>query len=124
MKIEKDRHWFLTLWLVLLLLSNAYGLYSNVTGGSNLREAHPNAPGWAFLMFNLMGLIALVSVIALFMWKKWGFWAFGVASIVGFGVNLVIGLSLGFAALGFLAIGILFVALRIGGDMNGWSQLE
>jgi len=43
---------------------------------------------------------------------------------VGFAVNLVVGVGVGLDSLGFFSIGVTFVALRIGGDSNGWSQLD
>ena len=66
----------------------------------------------------------VVFAIAIFQWKKWGFFGVIVNTIVAFGINMYAGVGIGQSVLGLVGVGVLFGVLQIGGDQNGWSQLE
>jgi hypothetical protein len=121
---DKERHGFLTLWLVLMLLSHSVTAYSVATGAQAMRESMPAMPGWAVPVMLLLNVVAIACTLGLFMWQKWGFWGICGVAVVGFGVNLAIGLGLGMALIGFASVVILFIALQVGGDRKGWPQLD
>jgi peptidoglycan/LPS O-acetylase OafA/YrhL len=125
MAMSKERHWFLTLWLVLMLLANLAAAFTNFTGAAAMREAYPNAPGWSITVLGVLALLNVVGVAALFLWKKWGFWLFCLSGLAAAGINLfVVGLGAGLSLFGLAGLVVLFIALQVGGERKGWPQLD
>jgi hypothetical protein len=125
MATSKDRHGFLTLWLLLMLLANLAAMFTNFTGAAAMREAYPSAPGWSITVLGVLALLNVVAIAALFLWKKWGFWLYCLNGLASAGINLfVVGLGAAFALIGLAGIVVLFVALQVGGERKGWPQLD
>ena len=120
----KNRHGCLTAILILMIFANSVTALAYLLGGNAMRSVVPNAPGWIFTVLLVGSLFNLACSIALFQWKKWGFWGFCVNSAVVFGINRAIGMGAGTSVLGLLGILLLYGVLHIGGEKNGWSQLE
>lgn len=120
----KSRHGCLTAWLVLMIIANSASALMYLLGSDAIRQALPNAPGWAFPVLIVFSLFNLVCAIALFQWKKWGFWGFCVSSVVALVVNLSIGLGIGPAVGGLIGVALLYGVLQIGKENKGWPQLD
>ena len=120
----KQRHGCLTALLLAFIIMNALGALMNLFGGAMIRQTFPDAPGWALPVLGIAGILNLVCLIALFEWKKWGFYGAVALAILGFVVNLVVGLNILQALLGLVGIAVLYGVLQIGGDKKGWTQLE
>jgi hypothetical protein len=120
----KQRHGCLTAWLVLMIVGGIYGIYANLFNTALLKTAYPNAPAWCFTALALLGVVHIVCAVGLLMWKKWGFYGIAALSVVGVGINVMIGLNIGFALLGLVGVAILYGVLNIGDTDKGWPQLE
>ncbi|MCL0039229.1 hypothetical protein M1N46_03235 [Dehalococcoidia bacterium] len=126
---EKQRHGCLTAWLVLLIIGGALSLLGTALGylvdPQLMREAFPDAPGWAFPAMAVLSLLGLVFAIALFTWKKWAFWGYVLSSIAGAIVSVLMGAPVWQSLLGLAGVVVLYAVLQIGGkEKKGWSQLE
>ncbi|MCL0103755.1 hypothetical protein M1O51_04000 [Dehalococcoidia bacterium] len=126
---EKQRHGCLTAWLVLLIIGGALSLLGTALGylvdPQLMREAFPDAPGWAFPAMAVLSLLGLVFAIALFTWKKWAFWGYVLSSIAGAIVSVLMGAQVWQSLLGLAGVVVLYAVLQIGGkEKKGWSQLE
>ncbi len=120
----KQRHGCLTAFLVVGVIANSLAAFMNLFGSATIRQSFPGAPGWAFPVLGIAGVFNLVCLIALFQWKKWGFYGAAASGLVAFAVNLAVGLNIVQAILGLVGIAVLYGVLQIGGDQNGWVQLE
>lgn len=115
----KSRHWFLTTWLILMIVGNIGGTLTYIL----MPQAYSYLPGWIIPVNIAVSLINLGSIIALFLWKKWGFWLLCGTCISVFILNLSIGVGIGSSILGLLGVPILFGVLQIGKEKKGWAQL-
>jgi hypothetical protein len=115
----KSRHWFLTTWLILMILGNISGALTYIL----MPQAYSYLPGWIIPVNIAVSLINLGSIIALFLWKKWGFWLLCGTCISVFVLNLSIGVGIGPSILGLIGVPILFGVLQIGKEKKGWTQL-
>ena len=119
------RHEYLSSWMVLMIIANSgtalmYLLWSDIicTGLSNVS-------GWVFPVIMIAFCIFnIVCLFALFHWKKWGFWGYCGSSVVTFVVNLFVGLAIVPAITSIICVALLYGALNIGEENNGWLQLE
>jgi len=120
MENEKKRHGCLTAWLLLMILANSLTALMYVFGTAIVQ----GMPGWTRFAFALLGVVNLACGIALYQWKKWGYWGFIGTSIIGFFINLMIGVGVLSSVAGLVGIGILYGVLQIGEEEKGWPQLE
>jgi hypothetical protein len=120
---QKKRHGCLTAWLVMMIIANSATALSYLLGSAFMKQTFPNAPNWGFPVLIILGLANLICAIALLRWKKWGFWGTCASTIVIFITNLYIGTG-GAAILGLAGPALLYAVLQIGGENNGWSQLD
>ena len=116
----KKRHWFLTTWLILMIVSSVATILIYLLMG----DTFSYLPGWAIPVLIVFLLINLGSAIALFKWKKWAFWVLCGTSVVGFVVNLLTGVGIVTALSGLISVPILYGVLNIGKENKGWTQLE
>ena len=124
MKTQKFRHKFLTVWLIIILLADLFLLFLNTCNSLTVSAIDPNIPIWLFPTSTFISFLNIIFIVALFRWKKWGFWGLVATSIVSFIINLMIGQDLVLSILGFSSLLTLFVALQVGKEYKGWSQLE
>jgi len=108
---EKKRRTFLTIWLVLMLIANIYAALTYLLLNSSIASAYPNVSSRIFYIFSLLGLANLVFVIFLFRWKRWAFYAFCGTTLVGFIMNLAIGLGIAAAIFGLIGPMILYAIM-------------
>lgn len=120
----KQRHGCLAVWLALMLIANGFAAVSTPLLVGAIQRVTPNFPAWVVWPVALLSVLNVVFAIALFNWKKWGFSGFLGTSLVAFGLNLYAGIGIPQAVVGLLGVAILYGVLRIGGEKNGWSQLE
>jgi hypothetical protein len=80
---------------------------------------------WTYLAAILSGALGVVCLLALLRWKKWGFYGFVLLCTADLGFRWT---SFGYperdALFTFAALVVLCVALQIGGERQGWKQLE
>jgi hypothetical protein len=120
---QKKRHGCLAAWLAMLIIGNSATSMFYLVGSELMKQTFPNAPNWAFPVLVILGLVNLICAIALLRWKKWGFWGACASAIVIFITNIYIGTG-GAAILGLAGPALLYGVLQIGGENNGWSQLD
>jgi len=114
--MEKKRHGCLTAYLILAIVTVAV-IGVSYSGIGNL-TSH-GSPVYA-----VDSLLKIAFLIAIWRWRKWGFWAIVVLDIIG-------GAYQAFAIDSFippvaavLDILIMYGVLHIGGERQGWRQLE
>jgi len=122
----KKRHGCLLVYLILMLIANAFNsfVYLNPPTLPPEMTEMANVIGWLFPVMATVGLINLISTVAILKWKKWGFWLFTLTACVTICLNLYAGVSIGSSMFGLVGVAILYGVLQIGGDKKGWTQLE
>lgn len=104
---------FLTVWLILMLLSYVYSLYSYTLGTAAMTAVFTNIPVWFFPVMLLLSLAGLASVYLLWTWKKMGFnLAIGIAVLASV-VNFMIMGSLGIISVVFAIVGVVILYLAM-----------
>jgi hypothetical protein len=115
---EKQRHWCLTAWLILMIIANSIIVLSRLKA-MTIKSNLPNAPHpWTFAIANVVFLVAL------FQWKKWGFFGYVGTNILIMASGLTMGWHIGRFLLQVLWLLILYALLQIGKEKRGWTQLE
>ena len=122
--MEKKRHGCLLAWLILAIVGNAAIAVMYLFMGDMIKQGLPNAPDWVLPVLIVFSIFNLVCAIALFKWKKWGFWGFVGSTIAALMINMYIGVSVQQSLMGLLGIVILYIALQIGKENKGWTQLD
>jgi len=123
---EKQRHGFLTFWLVLMAIANIASTYLNaVAVPSGAMPRLPNVGDGIYYMLAAASFFNFICTIALFRWKKWGFYGFIASSVLALIVNIFVA-KLGILASlpGVLGVVLLYGVLQIGSDNKGWPQLD
>ena len=112
---KKKRGFFLTIWLVFMLLGFLFSGILLLVGGSLitylLKFMMPNMEfaGWIAIAFALLQLVGFVLTIFIFAWRKWAVYiVLGVAGVMsllslifGFSLQTIIGIILGPGLLAF-----------------------
>ena len=131
---DKKRHGCLSVYLILIILGSSFTTLGNFSG--LLLNAVPEAvnavpdvpapvfPSWVYLVLGIFGLINIVSAFAIFKWKKWGFWLFTLTAFLTLCLNFYAGVGIIPSLIGLTGVVILYGVLHIGGDKNGWTQLD
>jgi hypothetical protein len=118
---DKQRHGCLTAYLSLMILFNVIAAFTYL---SRLLTGETSGfPPASFIILGLVAAFNLVCVAALMNWKKWAFFGFIGSSIITLIVNLSLGLG-PIALAGLTGVPILYWALRMGKERDGWSQLD
>jgi hypothetical protein len=110
----RERGPLLTVWLVLMLFSNAVTiLIYSVLNGSPVGRALllPFVPAWMIPIFIFMGVLNLVCVCFLFLWKKWAFFALCSSAAIALIINLDIGVG-AFSFVGLAGAVMTYLILR------------
>jgi len=115
--MNRERHGFVTFWLLLLAVSNAiYGgiyFYNTFTTGST-----------TFINLGILCMVAVVASILLLCWIKIGFLLFLIAQILCIPINIFLSLGGNKAQsiIGFVSVIILWRVLQI--QKNGYSAWD
>ena len=123
----KERHGCVTVWLVLMIISNGLIALSYLFFGNTIADFLPNESNTIYII--MLGLIAILNIIFAIMilqWKKMGFFGFVATSIAALFLNSLLGLDLLQSLLGLSGIAILYGILQIKGK-NGnsaWSGMD
>ena len=118
MSYAKQRHWYLTAWLILMIIANSIIVLSRLKA-MTIKPSPPNSPHpWTFAIANVVFLVAL------FQWKKWGFLGYVATNILIMVSGLLTGWHIGRFLLQVLWVLILYALLQIGKEKRAWAQLE
>lgn len=128
MNQAKHRSLLLAIWLGLSLMGSAITcvllllLNFSILDAPTYAAGGATVPTWLLWVYLVLATSYLVCIIAIVRWKKWGFWGLCLLAAPAFVVQFVSGDANGSTGIGSLVI--LFVLLKIGGETNGWDQLE
>ena len=115
---SRKRGTVLTVWLVFLILANAVGAIRSVLLILSITTVPFSVPLWESYESIVVSVLIVVSLIAMLMWKKWGFYMFCAILVLGFAVNLIVGVGV-FSFFGLIEIVITYLLLR-----SIWSLFE
>ena len=112
---QKKRHWFVTLWLILIILGNAFAILGFLESGNP-----------RILILLILSILSIVAVILLFKWAKVGFWMITVSSFLSSIYTIgILGGPPVFMVFTIISIFILWAILQIKGNgVRCWEQLE
>jgi len=125
----KQRHGWLTAWLIFMIIANSVAMLSLLIAVIPSR----NAPLWTMLTSTQRYLTVanfvvasanVVFSVALFQWKKWGFFGFVGTNVFVMAIALTMAKPIGRVLLPVLWVVILYWLLQIGKEKKGWTQLE
>jgi hypothetical protein len=116
---EKERGTLLTIWLFLMLISNAACALIYFLIVSGLITTESAMPFWVFYVFGIACSLNVIFTIFLFKWKKWAFFAFCGMAAIAFVINIAIGINIILAFCGLLGPLILYLLLK-----PKWELLE
>ena len=120
----KQRHAFLTAYLVLGITLNSFAMLDYLFRSVLNRPDFSGVPAWELIVVPIPPFFYIVCLIAILNWKKWGFYGVIAAFILTFVIDLTMGIYGSGVFWGFVHIALLYGVLQIGGDKKGWTQLE
>jgi hypothetical protein len=120
----KLRSRFLTVFLIVLMISELWDIWSYFFRRDLVLRYHPTTPGWVFPWLAIYRIINLAGFVALFRWKKWGFFVLVLSSVLAFIVRLEAASFPPLYVLSSLGLAPLLYGLLKFGKPNVWSQLE
>lgn len=120
----KERHWFVTGWLILKIAANCVTAYFYLKSIFILKGSPIDISEreWIIILLIAIAIINVLLSILILNWKKIGFWGFILTGVITFIINLNMETSLVLALLGLSGIPILFGILRI--KRNGVSAWD
>ena len=118
LKSERKKGTLLTLWLALLILANAYGTLIGILDITSNASVLLSLPLWAIYMSIISSVLIVISVIAMLKWKKWGFYMYCFIVVLGFAVNLILGIGV-FPFIALVGIAITYLLIR-----SKWALFE
>ena len=122
----KERHWFVTGWLILKIAANCVTTYFFLKSIFILKDSPIGISEreWTIILLAAIAIINVLLSILILNWQKIGFWGFILTGVMTFILNLNIGTSLVLALLGLSGIPILFAILKIKkGGISAWEGL-
>jgi len=122
----KQRHGCVTAWLILLLTANVFSSITYVFNSEELqRQMEISIPPMMLLLMGFLSIGNVIFAVMLLQWKKIGFYGFAITTVVSFGLNIVLGMSLLQSIAGLFGIGILYAILQFQkGGKSAWRNLE
>lgn len=123
---EKKRHGCLSVYLILMIIGSSFSALGNFAAGSLDVALDPLStfPSWVYPILGIFSLINIVSSFAIYKWEKWGFWLFTLTAFLTLCLNFYAGVGIIPSLIGVTGVVILYGVLHIGGDKNGWTQLD
>jgi hypothetical protein len=122
---QKQRHGFLAVYLGSLLAFAVIGTAYDVVVALAYTRDIPFHDRWTYLVSVLSGALGVVFLVALLRWKKWGFYGFVLLCTADLGFRWTsFGYPMRDAVSTFVALVVLCVALQVGGERQGWKQLD
>ncbi len=118
----KTRHWFVTLWLILVICMNLYNVYINAI---TMQMLEPNLEhlSWVFALQALLHLELACAAVMIFIWKKIGFKMFAGTAILVVILGLLYGEGDIFSPI--LGLAVIYGLLQIKKDgVSCWEQLK
>lgn len=122
-KLVKQRHWFVTLWLLLIMALNFYGSIVTLAGNDDYQQDDLDTGNLKLWLLPLL-VINLYFVLLVFSWKKKGFW--GLAITYAISILMMVYLTKNNSLLlGLVSIGILHMILQLkAGGKSYWENME
>jgi len=109
---EGERGAWLTVYLVYIALSNAWGTFRSLDIYWDLvSHRAPNVPHWPFLALGILSSFAIIGVVGLWLWKRWGLFLYLVCWASALGVNIFLGVPFRTCLLSLVNVTLLYVFL-------------
>lgn len=125
--VEKKRHWFLTCWLLFLMLIDVIRTwYCFIYLPVDMHVHNPNVPQWVAYSLGIVFLGNILCIYGLLKWSIWGFWGYCTLKII----EIFIKANFNFGSIGHLIMVqsilllILIYMLNVGGENKAWKKLQ
>jgi len=124
--IVKQRHEFVSAWLVLMIIVNALCALMYLCVNSFVRDCFPeNTSTLTVVLLGAFSIANVVFAVMLLKWKKFGFWGFTGTSILATVINLNLGFGVGQSSGGLVGVALLYGILQIKkDDVAAWKNLD
>jgi hypothetical protein len=83
----KERGTWLSIWLILIVL---HGIAASVLIWYLRSQGGDSSPGWVVATLFLLAIVDIVAAILVWNWKRWGLWLYGISTVVGIVIGLVL----------------------------------
>jgi cytochrome bd-type quinol oxidase subunit 2 len=123
---NKKRHIIVTLFLILTILVDAYGVYSSFFGDESEIINNSNISSKAIMIiFGILGILDVFLISLILKWSKNAFWAICLTTIMTFFLNIFTGVGLTFSLIGLSGLFLFFGILQIKyNQKSAWENLE
>jgi hypothetical protein len=123
---NKKRHIIVTLFLILTILADVYGVYSSFFGDESEIINNSNISSKAIMIiFGILGILDIFLITLVLKWSKNAFWAICLTTIMTFFINIFTGVGLTFSLIGLSGLFLFFVILQIKyNQKSAWENLE
>ncbi|MFC1553345.1 hypothetical protein ACFL7D_01815 [candidate division KSB1 bacterium] len=122
---EKQRHWCLTVLLVLIIFEGSGRTLFYLYPSDAIKSTYPEyTPAWFFPLHAILGYINFICAIALFRWQKWGFYGLCFVIVFDIIVEIIIGYEIFVIIIELILLAILYGVLHIGKERAAWGQLD
>ncbi len=103
--------WYLTVWLLTLVIFDLSSLIIYTTSQNYLRPVLPQIPVFVFYLYALIAAIELFGLYFLWKWKLSGFYVLLFTALIALFLNTIY-LGITISAFGLLGIAILYLVMK------------
>ena len=83
----KERGTWLSIWLIFIML---HGILASVLIWYLRNQGGDSSPAWVLAVLFVMAIVDVVAAILVWNWKRWGLWLYGISTVVGIVIGLVL----------------------------------
>ena len=83
----RERGTWLSIWLIFIML---HGILASVLIWYLRSQAGDSSPAWVVAILFVMAIADVIAAILVWNWKRWGLWLYGISTVVGIIIGLVL----------------------------------
>lgn len=92
-EIQKQRGFWLSAFLILMLIANALTAYIYMTNPELVMGLYPRATATVLYLLAVIACINVILAIGIWAWRKWGVVGFYISIVIVFAINLYLGIG-------------------------------
>ena len=114
-----SRGFWLTAFLILMYVGNAYSSYLYFFKTELIANQLPETSITIIYVLGALTIINIILATGIFFWKKWGAYGFYAVGIVGYIINVSIGLGASQSTMGLIGPVLIYLLTK-----NKWSRFS